>query len=193
MTHVVEWLDQTWAFELDFLQPPHSIERQVYFPMSCPIYDPTSSRNNNPRHADVQRLTEYKTSRISSSDPVTYSLDLMNRKHTFNELNLALLYRHFRRKADTCPMHNIYGVSLYVLYHDKLLHLFSFIRNPCDDYTPITAPSLIIQVTNRPPTVFVTIHTVPTRHHMLTLYNVNHFPTFSTSRYLYNPYNATSH
>ena len=157
ITRVVEWIDQTWTFEVSFLQSPNSTDQKTYFPLSCHIYDLTSSRSNVHRNSNVQRLTEYKTDRISSGDPVTYSLDLMNWKHTFNKRNLAQLYTHIHRKADTCPMHNMYEIILCIIYHENLLHLFPIIRNPCDECTPI-ATSVLNQTVDSIATDLIRYH-----------------------------------
>ena len=50
-------------------------------------------------------------------------------------------------KVDTCPLHNIYEVILYVMYHDQLLHRFPNVRIPCDGFTRITTPTINIDGT----------------------------------------------
>ena len=66
----------------------------------------------------------------------------LKHKDELNELNLAKLYRHVRRKVDMCLMHNIYEIILYVIYHDQLLNMFPSVRNPCDGFTRIATPSI---------------------------------------------------
>ena len=51
-------------------------------------------------------------------------------------------------KVDTCPLHIIYEVILYVMYHDHLLHPFPTIWNPCDGFTRIVTPSINTDETN---------------------------------------------
>ena len=142
MTRVMEWLDSTWAYELDFLQPANARNQEDYFPHSCLICDPSSPKDLTNRPREVQNLVEFRSGPIPSGDPITYSMKKLKTKDNWNELNLAQLYRHVRKKIDTCPMHNIYEIILYIMYHDQLLNMFPSVRNPCDGFTHITTPSI---------------------------------------------------
>ena len=142
MTRIAEWLESTWAYEIGFLQPPQAQRQEDYFPHSCPICDPSSPKDTNHRTREVQSLVEYRTGPIPPGDPITYSMNKLQKNNDWNDLNLAQLYRHVRMKVDTCPLHNIYEVILYVMYHQQILHLFPTVRDPCDGFTRITTPTL---------------------------------------------------
>ena len=57
-------------------------------------------------------------------------------------LNIEQLYRHIRDKTDTYPLHSMYDVILFFLYHDILLHKFPTICNQCYGLNSITTLSL---------------------------------------------------
>ena len=142
MTRVAELFDTTWAYELRFLQPPNVSDQEDYFPHSCPIYNPSNPKDLANRHREVQNLVKFRTGPITLGDPITYSMKKLKHKDDWNNLNLAQLYRHVRRKVGTCPMNNIYEVILYAMYHGQLLNMFPSIRNPCYGFTRITTPSI---------------------------------------------------
>jgi len=142
MTRVAEWLDTTWAYELGFLQPPNASDQEDYSPHSCPICDPSSPKDLANRPRVVQNLVEFRTGLFLPGDPITYSMKKLKQKNDWNELSLAQLYHHVRRKVDTCPIHNIYEVILYVMCHDQLLNMFPSVRNPCDGFTGNSTPSI---------------------------------------------------
>ena len=143
MSGICNWLDTTWAFELGFLQPAHDTTPEAYFPLSCPLCDPTYPSTDDLRPGVIRSLREFVKGPIPPGDPITYSMHRLVEENKYNALSLRQLYVHIRRKSDTCPMHNIYEVILYVLYRDALLHLFpDIVRDPCDGQTQIPTPTL---------------------------------------------------
>ena len=136
-TRVVEWLDKAWAFEVGFLQIPQSNDPETYFPHSFPICYPTSTLINDHHPKETNQTIEHRAGHIPSGDPLTFNMDLLRREDDYTELNLAQLYCHIRDKADTCSLHNMYDIILFVLYHDILLHKFPSIRHPCEAFHAI--------------------------------------------------------
>ena len=142
MTCVAEWLDTTWVFKLGFFQPPLARDQDAYYLHSYPICDPSNPKDLAYRPREVQSLVESRTDLIPSGNSLTYSMKMLNQNNQWNELNLYQLYRHVRRKTDMSPLHNIYEVILYVLYHQQLLNIFPSVRNSCDGFTRIAIPLL---------------------------------------------------
>ena len=141
MTDMTSWLEHTWVFELGFLQSAHETDPNAFYPMSCPICDPSCPKKNNSRPQTVIQMTEFRAG-IKHGDPVTYNMKAMQRKNNWNPLNMPQLYRHISMKADTCPMHNIFEVVLHLLYFDSVLHHLPQFRNPCDGTTLIVTPTV---------------------------------------------------
>ena len=130
MTRVTEWLDTT-----------NARDPKAYYPHSYPICVPSSPKDLVHRPREVLNLVEFRTRRISSGDSIIYSMKMLNNNNQWNELNLSQLYRYVRRKADTCPLHKIYEVILYIMYQDQLLNMFPIVKNSCDRFTRIVTPS----------------------------------------------------
>ena len=78
MTHVAEWLDTTWAFEIGLLQPPHTSDLEAYYPHSCPICDPFRPKNLANRPKEVQSLVEFRSDRIPPGNPIVHIMNVLN-------------------------------------------------------------------------------------------------------------------
>ena len=46
MTDLTSWLEQTWAFELGFLQSADETDPNAFYPLSCPSCDPSFPKKN---------------------------------------------------------------------------------------------------------------------------------------------------
>ena len=136
------WLDYTWAFELGFLQSSDEKDPDAYYPFFCPIYDPSCPKDNNLRLSTVVKMIGFKRTGIAPEDPITYNMKAMKRDDNWNQVNLPQLYRHINRKVDSCAVHNVFEVVLYIFYHDNVLHQFPQFHNPCDGTTPIVTPNV---------------------------------------------------
>ena len=101
MTDICNWLDTTWAFELGFLQPAHDTTPEAYFPLSCPLCDPTCPKTDDLRPGVVRSLREFVEGAIPPGDPIIYSIHRLVEEDKYNALNLRQLYVHIRRKSDT--------------------------------------------------------------------------------------------
>ena len=142
-----EWWNRSTkcGFEVGFLQPTHSTDQETYFhfrvssttrPVLKVTFTTTPTYNASPNTKLVALVPGVLLRTVWS---------WIIRRHALNELNLAQLYTHIRRKVYTCLIHNMYEIILYVLYNDKFLHMFPAIHNPCNSSNPIDTPVLILR------------------------------------------------
>ena len=62
---------------------------------------------------------------------------MIHRKGGSIELNFVQLNRHTRDNADTCLLHNMYEIILFVLYYNKLMYKFLNMYHLCNGFTSI--------------------------------------------------------